>query len=57
MALLGLPALFALLTALLAGIAWAAAHHGRWIIAIPALGLAAWMGSMAWSAVVRARRR
>jgi hypothetical protein len=53
---LGLAALFVVLTIALAGIAFAAANHGRWVIAVAAAVIAAWMGSVAWAAVRRMRR-
>ena len=44
------------LTVALAGIALAAATAGRWVIAIAAAGIAAWMGSLAWTALRRLHR-
>jgi membrane associated rhomboid family serine protease len=41
-----LGALFLLLTAVLAGIAYAAYHADQWVIAVAAGALAAWMGSL-----------
>jgi hypothetical protein len=52
----GLVVLFGLLTVALAGIAAAAASAGRWVIAVPAAAIAAWMASLAWSALRRIRR-
>jgi membrane associated rhomboid family serine protease len=48
-----LGALFLLLTAMLAGIGYAAYHANQWIIAVAAGALAAWMGTLvlrAWRA-------
>jgi hypothetical protein len=53
---IGLAALFSVLTVALAGIALAAATAGRWVIAIAAAGIAAWMGSLAWTALRRLHR-
>jgi hypothetical protein len=50
-----LAALFSLITVAFAGIAVAGALAGRWPIAAAAAALAAWMGSLAWSAARRAR--
>ncbi|MEI8105029.1 MAG: hypothetical protein WCH31_04190 [Actinomycetes bacterium] len=46
---IGLALLFSALTALLGMIGIAAAQHGRWVVALPALVLAGWMASMAWA--------
>jgi hypothetical protein len=53
---IGLAALFSVLTFAFAGIAVAAGAAGRWVIAVAAAALAAWMGSFAWSAVRRILR-
>jgi hypothetical protein len=53
---LGLAALFVVLTCAFLGIAAGSALAGRWVIAVAAAALAAWMGSLA-SAAVRKRRR
>jgi hypothetical protein len=52
----GLPALFSVLAAAFAVIAFAGASHGRWVIALAAAAIAAWMASFAWSALKRALR-
>ena len=49
-------ALFAVLTLAFAGIAAAGAEAGAWVIAVGAAAIAAWMGSLAWSALRRIRR-
>jgi hypothetical protein len=49
-------ALFTVLTVALAGIAVSAATAGRWVIAVAAAAIAAWMGSFAWAALRRIRR-
>jgi hypothetical protein len=49
-------ALFTVLTLGFAGIAVAGATAGRWIIALAAAALAAWMATVAWSALRRIRR-
>jgi hypothetical protein len=51
-----MAALFCVLTIGLAGIAVSAATHGRWIIAVAAAAIAAWMGSFALGALRRIRR-
>ena len=51
-----MAALFTVLTLGLAGIALSAATHGRWIIAVAAALICAWMASFAWSALRRIRR-
>jgi len=51
-----LVALFTFLTLAFAGIAVGGATAGRWVIALGAAAIAAWMGSFAWAAVRRARR-
>jgi hypothetical protein len=51
-----LPALFTFLTTVFAVIAFAAATHGRWVIAISAAAIGAWMGTFAWTALRRMRR-
>jgi len=48
-----LGALFLLLTAVMAGIAWAAYRADEWVIVVAAGVLAAWMGSL----VLRSWRR
>jgi hypothetical protein len=50
-----LAALFAAITLAFAGIAVWTASAGRWVIAVCAAALAAWMGSLAWAAVRRIR--
>jgi hypothetical protein len=50
---IGLAALFSVLTFAFGGIAVAAGAAGRWVIAVAAAALAAWMGSFAWGAVRR----
>jgi hypothetical protein len=52
----GLPALFTLITCALAGIALASANAGRWPITLAAAVLAAWMGSLALTALRKTRR-
>jgi cobalamin synthase len=52
----GLATLFMVLTVSLAGIAFAAANHGRWVIAVAAAVIAAWMATVAWAALRRIRR-
>ena len=52
----GLAALFSVLTVALAGIAYGAATAGRWVIAVAAAVIAAWMGSLALSVLRRMRR-
>ena len=47
-----LGALFLLLTAIMAGIAWAAYKADQWVILIAAAVIAAWMGTL----VIRAWR-
>jgi hypothetical protein len=51
-----LPTLFSVLTAAFVVIAFAGASHGQWVIGVAAAGIAAWMGTLAWSALKRARR-
>jgi hypothetical protein len=51
-----LVALFTVLTLAFAGIAAGSAAAGRWVIAIAAAAIAAWMGSFAVSALRRVRR-
>jgi len=51
-----MPALFSVLTGAFVVIAFAAASHDQWVIAIAAAALALWMGQFAWSAVKRIRR-
>jgi hypothetical protein len=50
-----LAALFSVITVAFAGIAAASALAGRWIIAFAAGALAAWMGSLAWTALRKSR--
>ena len=49
----GLGALFLVLTLFFAGIAIAAARAGVWPVAVPAAAIAAWMATMAASALRR----
>ena len=51
-----LVALFTVLTLAFAGIAAGSATAGRWVIAVAAGAIAAWMGSFAWAALRRTRR-
>jgi hypothetical protein len=51
-----LVVLFSFLTLAFAGIAFAGADAGRWVIAVPTAAIAAWMGSFAWSALRKTRR-
>ena len=51
-----MPVLFSVLTAAFVVIAFAAATHGQWIIAVAAAAIALWMGQFAWSALRRIRR-
>jgi hypothetical protein len=51
-----LVALFTVLTLAFAGIAAASATADRWVIAVAAGAIAAWMGSFAWAALRRTRR-
>jgi hypothetical protein len=50
-----LAALFALITLAFGGIALAGALAGRWVIALAAGALAAWMASLVWSAIRKSR--
>jgi hypothetical protein len=50
-----LAALFTLITVAFAGIALWTALAQRWPIAVAAAALAAWMGSLAWSAMRKPR--
>jgi len=50
-----LAALFLLIPLSFAGIALASALAGRWVIAVAAAALAAWMGSLAWAALRKTR--
>ena len=52
----GLVVLFSVLTLAFAAIALAGAEAGRWVIAVAAAAIAAWMASVAWSALRRMRR-
>ena len=51
-----LLALFTVLTLAFSGIAAASAAAGRWVIAVAAGAIAAWMGSFALAALRRTRR-
>ena len=51
-----LPALFTFLTFVFAVIAFAAAIHRQWVIAISAAAIGAWMATFAWGALRRMRR-
>jgi hypothetical protein len=51
-----LVALFTVLTLGFAGIAAASASASRWVIAVAAAAIAAWMGSFAVAALRRTRR-
>jgi hypothetical protein len=51
-----LVALFTVLTLAFAGIAAGSATAGRWVIAVAAAAIAAWMGSFAVAALRRTRR-
>jgi hypothetical protein len=53
---IAMAALFSVLTLMFAGIATAAAVAGRWVIAVAAAAIAAWMGSFAWSVLRRMLR-
>ena len=53
---IGMAALFSVLTLAFGGIAVGAGSAGRWVIAIAAAALAAWMGSFALTAVRRTFR-
>jgi hypothetical protein len=53
---LGLVALFSVLTCAFAGIAVDAGLAGRWVIAVAAGVLAAWMGTFALTALRRTLR-
>ena len=50
-----LTVLFSLITAAFAGIAGYSAASGQWPIAVAAAALAAWMGSLAYSALRKTR--
>ncbi len=50
-----LAVLFSVLTVAFAGIAVGSATAGRWVIAVAAAALAAWMGTFAWQALRRTR--
>ena len=50
-----LAALFTLITVGFAAIALWSAEAGRWPIALAAGALAAWMGSLAWTALRKTR--
>jgi hypothetical protein len=52
---IGVVALFSLITAAFAGIAVWSASAGEWVIAAASAALAAWMGSLAWSALRKTR--
>jgi hypothetical protein len=51
-----MPTLFAVLTAAFVVIAFKSAAHGRWVIAVAAAAIGAWMGTLAWGALRRMRR-
>jgi len=51
-----LVALFTVLTLAFAGIAADAASAGRWVVAVAAALIGAWMGSFALAALRRTRR-
>ncbi len=51
-----MPLLFSVLTLAFAGIAVGSGAAGRWVIAVAAAALAAWMGSFALAALRRIRR-
>jgi hypothetical protein len=50
-----MAALFTLITLAFAAIAYWSASAGQWLIAVAAGALAAWMGSLAWTAVRKTR--
>jgi uncharacterized membrane protein len=50
-----LAALFSLITLAFAGIAVYSATSGEWPIAVAAAALAAWMSTLAWSALRKTR--
>jgi hypothetical protein len=50
-----LAALFSAITLAFAGIAAYSAAAGQWVIAVAAAALAAWMATLAWSAVRKSR--
>jgi hypothetical protein len=50
-----LAVLFAAITLAFAGIAAYSAAAGQWVIAVAAAALAAWMATLAWSAVRKSR--
>jgi hypothetical protein len=50
-----LAALFFVITLSFAGIAAWTASAGQWVIAVAAAALAAWMGTLAWTAVRKTR--
>jgi hypothetical protein len=50
-----LAALFCLITLSFAAIAAWTASAGQWVIAAAAAALAAWMGTLAWTAVRKTR--
>lgn len=52
-----LAALFTVITLAFAGIAVAGGLAGRWVIALAAAALAAWMGTIAWAALKKALRK
>jgi hypothetical protein len=53
---MAMVALFTFLALAFTGIAVGAATADRWIIAVGAAAIAAWLGSFAWSALRRMRR-
>jgi hypothetical protein len=50
-----LVVLFSVITVAFAGIAVGSATAGRWVIAVAAAALAAWMATFAWQALRRTR--
>jgi hypothetical protein len=54
-AAVALVALFTVLTLAFAGIAAGSAAAGRWVIAVAAAAIAAWLASFAWAAYRKAR--
>ena len=50
-----MAALFSVITLGFGGLAVAAALAGSWVIAFAAAALAAWMASLAWSAIRKTR--
>jgi hypothetical protein len=52
---MALATLFSAITVAFAGIAVWSAEAQKWVIAVAAAALAAWMASLAWSAVRKTR--